>query len=85
MSSNHKNRDVDEDTSDSTGSYPGPDRRNPNQSMADKGITRQIRFDEKGNSILDLRANTPRRRDGDRTIDLLECLDADSLGLELED
>jgi hypothetical protein len=35
--------------------------------------------------VLEVRTDVPRRREDDHTIDLLKCLDADALKLELED
>jgi hypothetical protein len=42
---------------------------------------RKIKFDDKGNAILDWSTDTPRRREEDNTIDLLECLSPDGLSL----
>jgi hypothetical protein len=67
-----------------TRTYRGPDRRDPNNTD-DSQVSRSIKFDEKGNPVLEVRTDVPRRREDDRTIDLLKCLDADSLGLALED
>ena len=61
------------------------ERRRKDKRLSKSSISRQVVFDDKGNSILDVQVNVPRRRKDDMTIDLLECLDADSLGLELED
>jgi hypothetical protein len=41
----------------------------------------KIRFDAKGNPVWEPQIDTPRRRDGDNTIDLLKCLDVDGLKL----
>ena len=62
-----------------TETYRGPDRRR-NQSLS-----REVRFDDKGNAVLHVRTDVPRRREDDGTINLIECLDADALGLEIED
>jgi hypothetical protein len=35
--------------------------------------------------VLEVRTDVPRRREDDNTIDLLKCLDADALNLEIED
>ena len=85
MSTNPKNHKNTEDALAETGEQPTFDRRKAQQSVSDTGISRQIRFDDKGNTIMDVRVDAPRRRKEDNTIDLLECLDADSLGLKLED
>lgn len=42
----------------------------------------EIRFDDKGNPVWEVRADTPRRRKDDDTIDLLKTLDVESLSLE---
>ena len=65
------------------GAYGGPDRRDPE--APEPKVSRTIRFDAKGNPVLEVRADVPRRRDGDDTIDLLKCLDADALDLAIED
>jgi hypothetical protein len=44
-----------------------------------------VKFDAKGNPVLEVRTDVPRHREDDKTIDLLKCLDADALGLELEE
>jgi hypothetical protein len=64
--------------------YRGPDRRDP-RNTDDSQVSRQIKFDDKGNPVLEVRVDVPRRREGDNTIDLLKCLDADSLNLQIED
>lgn len=79
---NHKNA---EDAFAEAGEQQTSDRRKTQQRVSETGISRQIRFDDKGNAIMDVRVDAPRRRKEDNTIDLLECLDADSLGLKLED
>ena len=63
--------------------YGGRDRRDPNAD--EPKVSRTIRFDAKGNPVLEVRTDVPRRRDGDETIDLLKCLDADALDLAVED
>ena len=64
--------------------YRGPDRRDPDNTD-DSQVSRQIKFDDKGNPVLEVRVDVPRRREDDNTIDLLKCLDADALNLQLED
>jgi len=64
--------------------YRGPNRRDPNNTD-DSQVSRQIKFDAKGNPVLEVRVDVPRRREDDKTIDLLKCLDADGLNLQLED
>jgi hypothetical protein len=64
--------------------YRGPNRRDPNNTD-DSQVSRQIKFDDKGNPVLEVRVDVPRRREDDNTIDLLKCLDADGLKLQLED
>ena len=68
-----------------TESYRGPDRRKQDENVDDDTISREIRYDDKGNPVLDVRTTAPRRRDGDDTIDLIKALDADSLDLKTED
>ena len=63
--------------------YRGPDRRdNETEEQLDDMLSRQIRFDAKGNPVLDVRTNVPRRREEDDTIDLLKCLDNSQLSIE---
>jgi len=64
--------------------YRGPDRRDPEQADTPK-VERTVKFDAKGNPVLEVRTDVPRRRGDDNTIDLLKCLDADGLKLALED
>ena len=45
----------------------------------------RVRFDEKGNPVFEIRTDTPRRRKDDDTIDLLKCLENESLSLEEDD
>jgi len=59
--------------------YRGPDRRRADNDYPDEEISCQIMSDTKGNPVLDVRTNVPRRRKDDRTIDLIKCLDADEL------
>lgn len=66
-----------------TETYRGPDRRK--QEDDEDTISKEVRFDEQGNSVLDVRTDVPRRREDDDTVDLIESLDADALGLELDD
>ena len=65
-------------------SYRGPDRRDPEQAASSR-VERTVKFDAKGNPVLEVRTDVPRRRGDDKTIDLLKCLDADALNLRLED
>jgi chorismate-pyruvate lyase len=63
--------------------YRGPDRRDKEtEEKLDDVLSRQIRFDAKGNPVLDVRTNVPRRREEDDTIDLLKCLDNSQLSIE---
>ena len=64
--------------------YRGPDRRDPEHGD-DSKVERTVKFDAKGNPVLEVRTDVPRRRGDDDTIDLLKCLDADALNLTLED
>lgn len=64
--------------------YRGPDRRSPDQDAAGN-VERTVKFDARGNPVLEVRTDVPRRREDDRTIDLLKCLNADELELTLED
>ncbi len=43
-----------------------------------------VGHDELGNAVWTWRVDVPRRRDDDPTIDLIDCLDIDSLSLEDE-
>lgn len=63
--------------------YRGPDRRDDDtEEKLDELLSRQVRFDAKGNPVLDVRTNVPRRREEDDTIDLLKCLDNSQLSIE---
>ena len=59
---------------------PGPDRRKTKGAKPD--VRREVTFDANGKSVLEVRVETPGRRKDDDTVDLLECLDADSLSIE---
>ncbi len=68
-----------------TSRYRGPDRRKADSDYPEESVSRQVTFDAKGNPVLDVRTDVPRRRKNDHTIDLLECLDADKLGLKIDE
>ena len=66
--------------------YRGPDRRerrsfnmgdllSPDEKLGD------VTFDAKGNPIWQLKVELPRRRKEDDTLDLIKCLDVDTLAL----
>lgn len=64
----------------------GVDRRSESAKQDKKPQTSSgVRFDEKGNPVFEIRANVPRRREDDNTIDLLKCLDDESLALADDD
>ena len=84
MSKTPKSKDFAANAPVVSRTYRGPDRRDP-RNTDDSQVRRQIKFDAKGNPVLEVRVDVPRRREDDNTIDLLKCLDADSLNLELED
>ena len=64
----------------------GPDRRSESGKQEEKLRTSStVRFDEKGNPVLEMRAAAQRRRKDDDTIDLLKCLDDESLSLADDD
>ena len=65
-----------------TRTYRGPDRRD--REGASTGVAAEITRDAKGNPVLSLRAEGPRRREDDDTLDLIGALNADSLQLEAE-
>ena len=72
---------VDEDSSGGVSKkseYPHGERR---QAAKPPEAHRAIKFDDKGNAVLEWTIDTPRRRQEDDTIDLLECLDPDGLSL----
>lgn len=63
--------------------YRGPDRRG--RSPEDQGepeVATEVTFDAKGNPVLSIRTDAPRRRQGDDTLDLLKCLQDSDLSLE---
>ncbi len=84
MSKSPKTGDFAADAKEDSRTYGGPDRRDPDQKENSK-VERTIKFDAKGNPVLEVRTDVPRRRGDDDTIDLLKCLDADALNLQLED
>lgn len=84
MSKSQKTKDFAADAKVQSRTYRGPDRRDP-ANTDDSQVSRKITFDAKGNPVLEVRVDVPRRREDDNTIDLLKCLDADSLNLTLED
>lgn len=66
--------------------YRGPDRRDNGpfdlkEFMKGEKVG-EVTFDAKGNPIWQLKIEVPRRREDDDTIDLLKCLDVESLSLE---
>jgi hypothetical protein len=69
--------------------YRGPDRRDDQpEAKADvppHGKLGDVKFDAKGNPVLHLRADEPRRRKDDDTIDLLKRLELESLALADDD
>lgn len=68
-----------------TPTYSGPDRRK-NDSDDDQRLRKRVRFDDRGNPVWELRVDdVPRRRKDDSTVDLLKCLDPDSLSLVDDD
>ncbi len=63
-----------------------PDRRIKSAKEDDQQQTSSgVRFDEKGNPVFEIRAEAPRRRKDDDTIDLLKCLDDETLALADDD
>ena len=68
-----------------TPTYPGPERRTRStDSDVYQHLTKRVVFDAKGNPVWDIRVTVPRRREDDDTVDLLKCIDPDSLSLEDE-
>jgi hypothetical protein len=84
MSKSPKTGDFAADAKVVSRTYRGPDRRAPDQADNSK-VERTVKFDAKGNPVLEVRTDVPRHRADDNTIDLLKCLDADALNLQLED
>jgi hypothetical protein len=84
MSKSTKTKDFAANAKIVSRTYRGPDRRDSDQKDNAK-VERTVKFDAKGNPVLEVRTDVPRRRGDDNTIDLLKCLDADALNLELED
>lgn len=60
--------------------FAGEDRRD-HDAEQDEQIESRVRFDAKGNPVWEVRTDVPRRRKDDNTVDLLKCLDDDSLAL----
>ena len=64
----------------------GPNRRSESGEQEEKLQTSSsVHFDEKGNPVLEIRSAVQRRRKDDNTIDLLKCLDDESLSLADDD
>ena len=83
-SSKNKPSTCDPDTAASR--VRGPNRRSESGEQEEKLRTSSsVRFDEKGNPVLEIRAAVQRRRKDDDTIDLLKCLDDESLSLADDD
>ena len=85
MSTAPKKRPFAENAPIVTSRYRGPDRRTADNDDPEDPVSRQVTFDAKGNPVLDVRINVPRRRKEDHTINLLECLDADKLELKIDE
>ena len=68
-----------------TRSYRGHDRRRKEQDPSELKVTRHVRFDDRGNPVMDLETNTPRRRRDDEAIDMIECLAGENPDLELSE
>ena len=66
--------------------YSGPDRRitplEIGELLSTSAQLGEVTFDAKGNPVWQLAVEIPRRRANDEPVDLLECLDVDSLSLE---
>ena len=60
--------------------YRGPDRRLSHKNTEDVAV--DVRFDAKGNPVWEMRATGPRHRKDDDTLDLLKCLNVDSLSID---
>ena len=78
----HKSRRFPANPQIVTARYRGPDRR---QEQVDEYEKIQTGLDASGNSILEIRVRTPRRRRDDHTVDLIKCLDWGSLSIEETD
>ena len=61
--------------------YRGPDRRENEAPQEQEKAFGEVKFDSKGNPVWETRVDVPRRRKEDDTIDLLKCLDDESLSL----
>ena len=81
-----KNKPISCDSKTSASRVRGPDRRDESEEQEEKLQTSSsVRFDEQGNPVLEIRAAVQRRRKDDNTIDLLKCLDDESLSLADDD
>jgi hypothetical protein len=65
--------------------YRGPDRRKPSDDESTDKVSGEVTFDAKGNPVWEIRVDVPRRRKEDDTVDLLKCLDTDSLSIADDD
>jgi len=62
--------------------YRGPNRRHQaDTEPAAEKPSGEVKFDAKGNPVWEIRIDVPRRRKEDDTVDLLKCLDSDSLSI----
>jgi hypothetical protein len=63
--------------------YRGPDRRGrfPGDAV-EAEVATEVSYDSKGNPVLKIRTDSPRRRKDDDTLDLLKCLEDSNLSLE---
>ena len=68
-----------------TPSYRGPDRRESNADESTVEVVNSVSFDVKGDPVLQLRVDLPRRREDDKPINELDHLNLDSLSLQDED
>ena len=71
------------EAADGSDAYAGGERRKDSPELPETHA--EIRFDDKGNPVWEVRADGPRRRKDDDTIDLLKTLDVESLALEADE
>ena len=66
--------------------YRGPDRRGKyDYEIPESEYSAEVRFDAKGNPVLEIGTNVPRRRKEDDTFDCLKALEISSLSIAEDD